>query len=91
MSETKTMPRMIEYRDCTDEMHAKTEILETKQGMRNTYNLIHSTSGYECAGAAMRWTDEYYAVRFFDNVLNAMYGKRFSKLDEAKQYLEARS
>lgn len=85
-----TRPRLIEYRDCTDDVCARQQVLETKQGARNTYELVHSTAGYECAGAAMRWTDEYYAVRFFDHALNAMYGKRFSKAEDAWKYLASR-
>lgn len=85
-----TMPRIIDYGQCTDDMHAKVTVLESRQIGRNEYKLIHSTAGYEAAGAAMRWTDEYYAVRWFDNALNAMYGKRFSTLAPAKQYLDSR-
>lgn len=86
-----TIPQIIEYRDCTDAMHAKQTTLETKQGARNTYNLIHSTAGYECAGAMMRWTNEYFAVRFFDNALNAVYGIRFDNQADARKFLASRT
>lgn len=53
-----------------------------KQFRRDCY-LIHSTEGYEPAGSMARWTNEYYAVIFYD-ASGSRNGRRFKASDKAQ-------
>lgn len=55
---------------------------------RHTYYLVRATAGYEIAGSAMRWTDEYYAVEVW--VDGARHGRRHKTLEEAREDFEWR-
>ena len=48
--------------------------------------LVHVGAGWEPAGAGLRQTDGYYAVRWW--VDGGQYGRRFRDLDEAMAYWE---
>lgn len=70
--------RVIEYSQVTDQNRARKVAIQQS----GKYTLSHSTQGYECAGSAARWTDEFWSVTFYMD--NALHGRRFTSEQAAR-------
>jgi hypothetical protein len=74
-----------EYRDISAQEYAiRTELARSwSDAVHGIVRLVHSTAGYEVAGSAARFTNEYFAVRF--QLGNATHGRRFKSEAEARE------
>ena len=53
------------------------------------YEIKRATPGYEAAGASARWTDGYFRAAFIGPD-GCPVGRRFTTLDEARNYVDTR-
>src|SRR5690348_7658146 len=78
---------LAEYGELNETNKAQVTILDTVEGDRKTYSLIHSTPGFESAGSCARWTNGYYAVRIKQRD-GSIGGRCFKTLHEAQAMLD---
>ena len=81
------MNSLIEYGQIPKDGHAKRNVLASgvNKEFNLPYKLIHSTSGYECAGSMARYTNEKYGCIFTDRN-GTTGGQWFSAEQTAREY-----
>jgi N12 class adenine-specific DNA methylase len=74
--------------DAPPELRSSRTELDARPNPRGDrpWTLTHHTAGYEAAGAALRWTDEKWSVRTFQD--GAGHGRSFRSESEARDYLD---
>lgn len=71
-----------EYKDVEIKDFSVRTVLSSKTIGNRTYNLVHRTKGWECAGSCVRMACEAYGVLF--EFENATHGQWFLDIDEAQ-------